>query len=81
MSLTMTYQADNIDCKIEIKNEEATLTEVFANFVDMTRIMQYQPGSWEHIIDELYGYCVLHVNATKDYDIYEWACDAKYPVY
>lgn len=76
MSLTMNCEVDNMNCQIEVKNEGATLTEVFANFVEMTRIMQYHPDSWKPIIEEIYKYCVLHEDATNDYDIFEWAQDA-----
>lgn len=75
MSLTMNYEMDNMNCQIEVKQEDATLTEIFANFVEMTRIMQYCSGSWERIIEEIYKYCILHEDATKDYDIFEWAQD------
>lgn len=55
-------------------DEDATLTEIFARFIDMTRIMGYQAGSWDNIIKELQ---TAEVNA-KDYDIFEWAMDVIY---
>ena len=73
MSLAMNYKIDNLNCQIEIKNEDATLTEIFAHFVEMTRIMQYHPGSWEDVISKIYKHCVLHEETTDDYDIFEWA--------
>ena len=76
MSLKMNYEMDNVNCQIEIKSDEATLTEIFAHFVEMTRIMQYHPDSWKYIIEEIYKYCVLHEDARSDYDIFEWAQDA-----
>ena len=74
MSLTMQYKQDNIQCKIKI-NDDATLSELVCNFIELTRIMGYYPQSWEHIIDEIYGYCVLHVDASEDYDIFVYAAD------
>ena len=50
--------------------QDETLEEVFAKFVDMTRIMGYQSGSWDNLMR-------LFVECQNDatYDMFDWACD------
>lgn len=60
----------------KINDEEVNLRQLFLGFVEMTRIMGFQSGSWNNIIEKAYKYCILHEEACRDFDIYEWAvCD------
>lgn len=79
MALKMIYESDYHDkapYKIEINvDKEANLAQHFIAFVELTRMAGFQAGSWEYLIDEIYGYCILHVDAPEDYDIFQWASD------
>ena len=55
-------------------DEDTNLSELFAKFVNMTRMVGYQPGSWDKIIEELNKYGVKD----GDYSIFEWADDVIY---
>ena len=82
MSIKLSYINEDVDFRnknIEIKvDDDVTISQLFGQFVDFTRMIGYQPKSWETLIDKLYGWCVLHVEASPDYDIYQWACDSEF---
>ena len=50
----------------------ASLKEIFAKFVELTRIIGYQSGSWETLIGEIDSV------VDEDYDIFDWASDNIY---
>ena len=86
MSMKIIYKDDynknaDIEVGITVKDPDITLSQLFAVFVEMSRIAGYHSASWETIINELYGYCVLHVDAAEDYDIYSWANDINAHIY
>lgn len=64
---------ENID--IMIPDEDVALQTLFSHFVRLTEMMGYQAGSWEKIIDEIYGSCNLHVDTHDDYNIFDYALD------
>lgn len=73
-TLIMKYK-DNNGLVVEYYlDDDATLADVFAKFVNMTRIMGYQAGSWDKIIENLIKY---EIDA-EDYSIFEWAYDTIY---
>ena len=67
--------APKVKAEISIEEEDLNLRQLFSNFVEMTRIMGYQAGSWERLIDDLYGNCVLHVDSVESYDVFQYAID------
>jgi len=81
MSFKMMYENEyedsgNLKAMVEV-NDDITLSNLFARFIDMTRIMGFHADSWETIIDDMYGSCVLHVDAAEDYNAYDWAQDVE----
>ena len=77
----MTYDQDSTynitHIEINIDDENATLNQLFMEFIDMTRIMGYHAESWAHIINDLYDAIILQIDAPEDYNIYEWIRDEK----
>ena len=65
----MYFHNDKMSVNYEMGGEDTTLTELFAHFVEMTRIMGYQPGSWVNVISDVSD--IIDVK----YDIFEWAGD------
>ena len=64
-----------VKAEISIDEGEVNLRQLFSNFVEMTRIMGFQAESWERLIDDLYGSCVLHVDSAESYDVFLYALD------
>ena len=52
----------------EIENDDITLSELFAYFVEMTRKMGFHMGSWEHVIKEI-------SECDENFPIDYWASD------
>lgn len=78
---TMQYSTNNVDnttttATISIENEDITLGQLFGHFLKMTEIMGYQAESWNKIIDEAYGCCVIHATAPESYDMFEFGLDS-----
>lgn len=74
-TLMMKYKDNNgLVVEYYLDDDDVTLTDIFAKFVDMTRIMGYQVGSWDRIIENLIKY---EIDA-EDYSIFEWAWDTIY---
>lgn len=63
---------------INIVDPDVTLTQLFLNFVELTRIAGYATGSWEKLIKEAYAYCIKHEEAPQDYTVYDWAVDCRF---
>lgn len=61
---------DKTKVNIEFDDENINLTQLFAEFVEFTRIMGYQPGSWKDIVKEL-----SKIDFNQQYDINGWATD------
>ena len=84
--ITLKYKDDNatdaiINTNVEIRIDEyADLTQAFSAFVRMTEIVGYQAKSWEKLIDDLYGYCVLKCDVPENYDIFSYAFDNLNPI-
>ena len=57
-------------------DEEANLRQAFSVFVRLTKMVGYSSRSWDDIIKEVYQYCILHDEASEDYDIYAYAEDS-----
>lgn len=71
---TMLYE-DNYGFNFSVEiDEDANLTDCFARFVEMTRVIGYQPGSWDNILKHLDE---QEINA-HDYSLYNWASDTIY---
>lgn len=72
MATVAFYYNDNnkTKVKIELDDENINLSQLFAEFVEFTRIMGYQPGSWENIIKEL-----NQINFDQQYTINDWVTD------
>lgn len=64
---------ENID--ISVPQEDITLQELFGHFIRITEMMGYQAGSWEKIIEDVYGCCNLHVDTRDEYNIFDYALD------
>lgn len=52
-------------------SDDLTLTEVFARFVEFTRMVGYQSGSWTNIIQDLAA-------DIDEYNIFDWASEVIY---
>lgn len=59
-------------------NDDANLTELFSCFVELTRMAGYYSTSWANVITEVYNHCVVHSDASNEYDIYQWASDVPF---
>ena len=66
------YSSSNISIDIDINDDAVCLAELFAYFVEFTRMIGYHEGSWNNILKELKD---IFENASDDYDIYLWAID------
>ena len=67
----MTYKTDypnSIKVVSKIDDDDVSLTELFAYFVDMTQKMGYSMGSWEYVFDSV-------KECNEDYPIDLWATD------
>lgn len=79
--LTMRYESSypessTTTAEIVVTDEDITLSELFGHFIRITEMMGYQAGSWEKIIDEAYGDCVIHANSSKEYNIFDFGLDS-----
>lgn len=74
-AITIQYNGDNIFVSSDMGNEDTTLIELFARFIEMTRIMGYQAGSWERVIADYNEACKDTDWCLGDYDIFDWAMD------
>ena len=61
--MVLSYSEDGINIKVNIDNS-CNLTTLMAYFVEFTRMIGYQEGSWEKIIDFL---------SKEEFDLYEWS--------
>lgn len=52
---------------------DETLEEVFAKFVDITRIMGYQSKSWDHLLQNIID--IEEDGISVDYDMFDWSID------
>lgn len=72
--MELTYKNENgINITVTI-SEDSNLTEVFAKFVEFTRMVGYQEGSWATIIQKLND----DGGFNDRYTIYEWAAEKIY---
>lgn len=61
------YFPVSFSTSINIDDNDITLTELFAYFVNMTEKIGYQPGSWETVFEDVN-------DAIKEgYSIQDWA--------
>ena len=70
MGFVMKYETDEGLETVYHIDEDATLDEVFAKFVDMTRIMGYQDNSWSRTINHVMDYIDDGPNT-----VFDWSCD------
>jgi len=82
MSFAFHYTENNCGVEdnivINITNSDINLTELFLNFVELTRMAGYAAGSWEKVIADAYKYCIKHEEAPADYTVYDWAIDCRF---
>lgn len=79
--LTMRYESKypesvTTTAEIVITNEDIGLDELFGHFIRMTEMMGYQAGSWEKIINEAYGSCVINATTSEQYNIFDFGLDS-----
>lgn len=60
----------NFEVQAKVTDEDATLAQVFAYFVEVCRGASYHPESFHTLIKDLY-----HEDFDKDYTIFNWATD------
>lgn len=61
---------DKVNIQMNVDDENINLTQLFAYFVDFTRMMGYHPGSWARIIEQLNT-----TDLSDDYTINDWVND------
>lgn len=68
----ITFKDDHLDFEVQakVKDEDATLTQVFAYFVEVCRGAGYYPGSFHSLIKEL-----SNEELDETYTIFNWASD------
>lgn len=67
------YPSSDISIDISINDDAVCLAELFAYFVEFTRMIGYHEGSWDNLINEVNS--IIQDESCKDYSMYSWAID------
>lgn len=72
-TINLYYASENANSRKNFNfelNEDIDLTTLFGYFIEFTRLIGYQEGSWDNVIAEIYNQTN---NSPKTFGVFNWS--------